>query len=197
VLASDGKLLDIIRQMRGHGMTSGTFERYSKRTIGYDVPMLGFNYRLDELRAAVGLIQLKRLFQWNDKRRILTKAYARALHDHCPAVQLPFLQHRGWSERNSSHHIMPILLPADVDRNDVVNRLERRGIQTSNHYPPVHRLSFYQTRFPQAHAPMTEAFAKRQLTLPLHPRMEEHDVKNVANELAQAVGCKQMEDVVS
>jgi dTDP-4-amino-4,6-dideoxygalactose transaminase len=92
---------------------------------------------------------------------------------------------------------MPILLPADVDRKDVVNRLERRGIQTSNHYPPVHRLSLYQTRFPHAHAPMTEAFAERQLTLPLHPRMEEHDVKNVANELAQAVGCKQMEDVVS
>jgi dTDP-4-amino-4,6-dideoxygalactose transaminase len=195
VIAADRKLLDAIRQLRGHGMTSGTFQRYSSRTVGYDVTMLGFNYRMDELRAALGLAQLKRLFDWNERRKFLTDAYARALNDRCPAVQLPFLHWRGWSERNASHHIMPILLPADVDRKRVIDQLGQSGIQTSNHYPPVHRLSLYRTRFPGAHAPKTEMFAERQLTLPLHPRMEEQDVRQVADALAHAVTRKQMEGV--
>jgi dTDP-4-amino-4,6-dideoxygalactose transaminase len=195
VITADQKLLDAVRQLRGHGMTTGTFQRYSSRTVGYDVTMLGFNYRMDELRAALGLAQLRRLFDWNERRKFLTDAYARALNDRCPAVQLPFLHWRGWSERNASHHIMPILLPADVDRKRVIDRLGQSEIQTSNHYPPVHRLSFYRTRFPDAYAPKTEIFAERQLTLPLHPRMEEQDVRHVVDALAHAVTRKQMEGV--
>jgi dTDP-4-amino-4,6-dideoxygalactose transaminase len=193
VITADRKLMDDVRQLRCHGMTSGTFQRYTSRSVGYDVTMLGFNYRMDEFRAAIGLAQLKRLFQWNEKRRLLTLAYAQALKNRCAAVQLPFLHWQGWTQRNSSHHIMPIVLPADVDCKHVIDRLGRSGIQTSNHYPPIHRLSFYRMRFPGVRAPNTESYAERQLTLPLHPRMEERDVRHVADALAHAVAFRQME----
>ena len=77
VIAKRGDILAKIRQMRGHGMTTGTFQRYASRSVGYDVTMLGYNYRMDELRAAIGLVQLKKLTQWNDKRKALTECYLR------------------------------------------------------------------------------------------------------------------------
>lgn len=180
VTAADEEVLRQVRQMRGHGMTSGTFQRFSNRTMGYDVTMLGYNYRMDELRAAVGLAQLKNLTRWNDKRRALTQLYMQALQERCPNVGLPFAKWRPSSGQASSYHIMPIVLPADTDRQSVVDELRDVGIQTSNHYPPAHFFSFYRSRFPSVSLPRTEEFAERQLTLPLHPRMEDWHVESVA-----------------
>jgi dTDP-4-amino-4,6-dideoxygalactose transaminase len=187
VTASDQDLLGTIRKMRSHGMTSGTFQRFSNRTAGYDVTMLGYNYRLDELRASIGLAQLKNLTRWNEKRRRLTQSYMQLLKQRCPTVCLPFANWRASSEPTSSHHIMPIVLPADADRQRVIDRLRDAAIQTSNHYPPIHRLSFYRSRFPSISLPRTEQFAQRELTIPLHPKMEECQLENVAMALASVV----------
>jgi len=185
VIASDEEVLGKIRQMRNHGMTSGTFQRFSNLTVGYDVTMLGYNYRMDELRAAVGLAQLRRLAAWNEKRRKLTRQYMEVLGDCRPELTLPFAK---WHEspQQSSHHIMPVVLPANVDRQGVINTLRELEIQTSNHYPAAHQLSFYRNLFPSVCLTRTEEFAKRQITLPLHPRMEQGDVEMVATALAGA-----------
>jgi dTDP-4-amino-4,6-dideoxygalactose transaminase len=188
VTAADESVVETIRQMRNHGMTSGTFQRFSNRTVGYDVTMLGYNYRMDELRAAVGLAQLKKLTSWNDKRRTLTQLYMQWLSERCPSVGLPFANWRASAEQTSSHHIMPIVLPDNADRQSVIDGLRDVGIQTSNHYPPAHQFSFYRDRFPSVHLPQTEEFARRQVTLPLHPRMEEWQVERVADALADELG---------
>jgi dTDP-4-amino-4,6-dideoxygalactose transaminase len=193
VTARDEEMLDKIRQMRSHGMTSGTFQRFSNRTVGYDVTMLGYNYRMDELRAAVGLAQLKNLARWNEKRRKLTQLYMQSLKEHCPNVCLPFAKWRASAEPSSSHHIMPIVLPEDLDQQCVIDHLRDVGIQTSNHYPPIHRLSFYRSRLPSLSLPRTEQFARRELTIPLHPKMEELQVENVVAALANAVNQKHLE----
>jgi dTDP-4-amino-4,6-dideoxygalactose transaminase len=187
VTASDEELLETIRKMRSHGMTSGTFQRFSNRTVGYDVTMLGYNYRMDELRASIGLAQLKNLARWNEKRRRLTQSYVQSLKERCPTVCVPFAKWRASSEPSSSHHIMPIVLPEDMDQRRVIDRLRDVAIQTSNHYPPIHRLSFYRSRFPAVSLPRTEQFAQRELTIPLHPKMEEWQVENVATVLASIV----------
>lgn len=187
VTASNEELLDKIRKMRSHGMTSGTFQRFANRSVGYDVTMLGYNYRMDELRASIGLAQLRNLARWNDKRRSLTQFYMQLLKECCPTVCLPFVKWRAASERTSSHHIMPIVLPEEADRGRVIDRLRDVEIQTSNHYPPIHRLSFYRSRFPSVFLPRTERFAQRELTIPLHPRMERRQVENVVTALASAV----------
>ena len=70
----------------------------------------------------------------------------------------------------SCHHILPVVLPSYADREQVMEQLRADGIQTTIHYPPVHALSLYQDRFPDVHLPLTEEFASRELTLPLHPR---------------------------
>jgi dTDP-4-amino-4,6-dideoxygalactose transaminase len=183
VIARDPDLLERIRLARGHGMTTGTHQRLNSRTPQYDVAMLGFNYRMDEMRAAVGLVQLQSLQEWNEIRRILTVLYRRLIAQHCPAVTVPFS-----ASRTSAYHIMPILLPRYARRQDVIDELRAQGIQTTIHYPPVHRLTLYRERFPEIHLPLTEDFAQRELTIPLHPQVTSSAVEAVVAALAGSLG---------
>jgi dTDP-4-amino-4,6-dideoxygalactose transaminase len=182
VIASDRALLDNIRQMRGHGMTSGTYQRLTTRSPNYDVTMLGFNYRMDELRAAVGLVQLQKLKRWNGIRSRLTMLYRRLIAERCPSVCVPFAEFT-----ISTHHIMPVLVPHAARRDAVIEHLRDRQIQTTIHYPPVHGLTFFQKRNPNIRLPRTEEFAKREVTLPLHPQMNAETVGTVVDALASAV----------
>jgi dTDP-4-amino-4,6-dideoxygalactose transaminase len=178
VVARDPSLLQKVRQARGHGMTSGTHQRLNSRTSTYDVTMLGFNYRMDELRAAIGLVQLGNLLEWNEIRRILVALYRRLITMRCPQVVVPFSD-----ARTSAHHIFPVLLPPHHDRQQVVDHLRASEVQTTIHYPPIHTLTFYRKMYPSLHLPQTEAFASRELTLPLHPLMTSADVETVVDAL--------------
>lgn len=182
VIARDPDLLDRIRQARGHGMTTGTHQRLNSRTPQYDVTMLGFNYRMDELRAAIGLVQLQNLQEWNEIRRILAVLYRRLIAERCPAVTVPFSE-----PRTSAYHIMPILLPRYARRQDVIDELRTLGIQTTIHYPPVHQMTFYRERYPDTYLPRTEDFAQRELTIPLHPQITSPVAEAVVAALAAAL----------
>src|SRR5436190_6991149 len=182
IIARDPALREAIRRARSHGMTSGTRQRLDSRSPDYDVTTLGFNYRMDELRAAVGLAQLERLTGWNDIRRRLSLYYRELMAKDCPSVMLPFAS--SWP---SAHHLMPSILPTSAGRQEVIDRLRDRGIQTTVHYPPVHRLTFYRELYPDCCLPRTEEFSQRELTLPLHPRMTLATVKVVVKSLADAL----------
>ena len=97
VIASEKALCERIGQMRGHGLTAGTFQRHSSATPGYDVTLLGYNYRMDELRAALGLVQLQKLHEWYYKRKVLTEAYRMFLRERTPQIKIPFAQQDGVS----------------------------------------------------------------------------------------------------
>jgi len=182
VIARDPEIANKVRLARGHGMTSGTHQRLNSRTADYDVTMLGFNYRLDELRAAIGLMQLHNLIEWNEIRRILAFMYRRQIAQYCPAVTVPFQ-----AKRPSASHILPVLLPESLCRQSIVDALHKAGIQTSVHYSPVHRLSYYRELFPGLELPRTEAFAARELTLPLHPRISPATIERIVITLAHLV----------
>lgn len=182
IIARDRGLREFIRQSRAHGMTSGTRQRLSSRSSEYDVTMLGFNYRMDELRAALGLVQLKRLPEWNESRRQLSTVYRELIAKYCPSVRIPF--EARWP---SAHHLMAIVLPSATNRQHVVDHLRKREIQTTIHYPPVHRLTFYRDLYPEISLPRTEDIARRELTLPLHPRMTTSDVERVVQALTIAL----------
>jgi dTDP-4-amino-4,6-dideoxygalactose transaminase len=182
VIARNPDLRERIRQARGHGMTTGTHQRLNSRTPQYDVTMLGFNYRMDEMRATIGLVQLQNLQEWNEIRSILVVLYRRLMAKHCPAVRIPFSE-----PRRSAYHIMPILLPRYVVRQDVIDELRAQGIQTTIHYPPVHQMTLYRELFPGTYLPQTEDFAQRELTIPLHPQITSPVVEAVVAALAAAL----------
>lgn len=182
VLARDRSVLEHVRHLRAHGMTTNTLDRYRGHAYTYDVTALGYNYRMDELRAAIGLVQLARLPKWNVRRRELTAHYRQRLAEQLPEVSIPFSQ-----VHITAAHLMPILLQEDIDRGAVMAQLRQKLIQTSIHYPPVHRFSYYQKRFPGIVLPQTEQFFARELTLPLHPALRKKHVERVIEALRNAI----------
>jgi dTDP-4-amino-4,6-dideoxygalactose transaminase len=192
VISRDPAVTERIRRKRGAGMTSGTYQRLGLRAGSYDVTMLGYNYRMTELNAAIGLKQLEKLPHWNDTRRHLMTEYSGAVGRLCPGVRLPVCG----ATRNP--HIMAAVLPANADRMAVMGGLSDDGVQTSMHYPAIHTLSWYRERYPDIRLPITEAFAKRELTLPLHPKMTVADVERVLASLARHLGSQgETDDVAS
>ena len=182
IIAPDASVLKRIRHMRSHGMTTDTLTRHRGHAHSYDVIMLGYNYRMDELRAAMGLVQLARLRRWNKRRYELSKCYRQLLAAQLPEVVVPFDQ-----THDTAAHLMPVLLPAGIDRQKIMDHLRGDGIQTSIHYPPIHLFSYYSERFPGINLPKTEEFCLKELTLPLHPSLREGDVERVVNLLRKAV----------
>jgi dTDP-4-amino-4,6-dideoxygalactose transaminase len=179
ILGADGELMTAARMGRGHGMTTSTVQRLNGQGP-YDVTMLGFNYRMTELSAALGLAQLRKLPGWNARRKTLSARYRQLLSDS--GISTPFTRHGP-----STHHIFPVLLPESADRAQVIAALRQEGIQTSLHYPPIHSLSWYRHRDPGVHLPVTEMFSSRELTLPLHPKMDDAQVECVAHTLRRVL----------
>jgi dTDP-4-amino-4,6-dideoxygalactose transaminase len=182
VLSRETELLERIRCLRSHGMTSLTLDRHRGHAYSYDVTMLGYNYRMDELRAAIGLVQLTHLRQRNKKRHKLSHSYRRILSSLIPEVIVPFSQ-----RHETAAHLMPIVLPIGVNRHEVMVRLRKAGIQSSIHYPPIHHFSYYRERFPGVILPKTEEFCDRELTLPLHPSLTENDIERIVESLQRAM----------
>ncbi len=182
VIARDALVRERIRAMRTHGMTTTTLDRHKGHAYSYDVPMLGFNYRLDEMRAAMGLVQLERLANWNARRVGLSERYRGLLAQSCPNIIVPFKK-----DQDTVAHLMSVLLPAQLDRQQTMDILREAGIQSSIHYPPIHLFSYYQSRFPGVSLPVTEQFANRELSIPLHPSMNVSDVDRVVAALELAL----------
>src|SRR6476620_11175401 len=116
IVTGDDELAKQLRLLRSHGMTTLTWDRHRGHASGYDVVLAGFNYRLDEVRAAVGLVQLSRLIGENEARARIAGRYREAL-DGVERLTMPFGEDDG--QRVSSHHLAVVVLPEDVDR-DVV-----------------------------------------------------------------------------
>jgi dTDP-4-amino-4,6-dideoxygalactose transaminase len=180
VVTDDEGLADRVRLLRSHGMTAVTWDRQRGHAAGYDVVAGGFNYRLDEPRAAIGLVQLARLPAANAARARLARRYHERLHG-IAGLTVPLAAPR------SAHHLAVVLLPPGSARAELREELAARRIQTSVHYPPIHRFSAYRELATRS-LPQTDAVADRLLTLPLYPHMTDEQVDEVAGALLAALG---------
>jgi len=183
VTTDEDELAARLRLLRSHGMTSLTWDRHKGHAWSYDVIAPGYNYRIDELRAAIGRVQLAKLEAANRRRRALDALYRELLPAAVPGLGLPYSRSRGVS----SCHLRPVLLPEGADRARFMDEMKARGIQTSIHYPPVHRFAYYQSDGNGAELPLTEAVGAREVTLPLYPGMTPADVESVAAAVAEAL----------
>jgi dTDP-4-amino-4,6-dideoxygalactose transaminase len=181
----DDALAERLRILRSHGMTSLSWDRHQGHAYSYDVVDLGYNYRIDEMRSALGRVQLGKLPGYNQRRQKLTALYRELLSELAPEVQMPFGEERG----TSCYHILPVLLPAGTDRIPFMEGLKSRGIQTSIHYPPVHFFQIYHDEWQKrgASLPLTEDASARQVTLPLYPTMREEQVEWVAQAVKETL----------
>jgi dTDP-4-amino-4,6-dideoxygalactose transaminase len=144
---------------------------------------LGFNYRLDEPRAALALSRLGRLEAEIERRRELTLRY-RSLLAQVEGIVVPF---EDTDVPGSSCYVIPIMIEQDGRQAEVSSRMRERGIQTSIFYPSIHRFSAYRERFLDVSLPITELASRTELTLPFYPHMTHDDQDRVVTALAEAI----------
>jgi dTDP-4-amino-4,6-dideoxygalactose transaminase len=179
LISQSEQVAEVARSMRSHGMTSGSYERFKGHAFGYDVVRAGYNYRMDEMRAALGIRQLAKLERGNRRRAELVAHYRAVIQARLPELTFPF---DGW-KGEYGYHIFPVMLPErGPDRHTVMQRLAERGIQTSIHYRPIHHFTAY--RGLDSGLPVTDRVAPRILSLPLYPGMHDGQVALVVDELA-------------
>ena len=171
---------DRARLLRSHAMTTLTWDRHRGHATTYDVLDVGFNYRIDEIRAALGVSQLARVPQFNQARKDLGNRYRERLAEH-KGLQVPFESPRG----ETSFHLAPVLARSQEARDGLREALRIERIQTSVHYPPIHRFTSYAGA---GSLPVTEEIADRVLTLPLHPGLQPETVDEVCDLLFSLVG---------
>lgn len=182
---NDESVYQMARRLRSHGMTSATLDRWKGHSFSYDVTDLGLNYRMTELNAALGLVQLAELPLRNDKRETLVGHYRERFRSAGGRISVPFSAPIG----SPACHIMPVLLPEEVDRGFVMSNLRDRGIQTSIHYRPVHTFTSYRELSPKGGGlPLTELVGSSEVTLPLYPSMAIQQVDEVCDSVLETVG---------
>lgn len=165
VTTDDGALADSLRRLRNSGMAPGK---------GYDHPHLGFNYRMSDLAAAVGLAQLERIDEFLTKRENVVGCYS----EHLP--QAATMQHvtiggfAGWM----------VGVTVDRDANPVRRALLARRIETRSFFPPLNTLP---PLLDGTDCPVAEDLYRRGIVLPTHAALTEDDVRYVCDALAEAL----------
>lgn len=182
IITNDDSLYEKAKLLRSHGMTSLSYDRAKGHSTEYDVIELGYNYRMDDIRASIGLVQLDKLPHDLEIRAELRALYEKKL-EGAEGIIVPFKGHKYFS----SNYIFPIVLKdSTVDkRNRIREHLAAAGIQTSVHYPAVHRFSIYRD-FTRP-LPLTEYVADNLITLPMFSRLTHEQIEYICDSLREAI----------
>jgi len=181
VVTRDPKLFEKLRLLRSHGMSVHSFDRYKGRAASYDVEQPGLNYRIHEISSALGLVQLSKLNEANEKRKKLAEYYYKRL-EGVKDVSIPY---KNFTRGKPNYHIMPVLLSEKIDRAKVIESMKQAGVQTSIHYPAIQNFNAYKDKVNST--PKAEHVCAHELTLPLYPQMTIEEVDIVCEALQDAL----------
>lgn len=180
ITASDGDIADKIRMLRMHGIDRDAWKRHHKGgNWYYEVKCAGYKYNMTDVQAAMGLVQLRKLDEFNAQRQLMAHYLTKGLHG-IPEVALPH------STENSERvwHLFPILLDIEnlkIDRDEFIKAMLAENIGVSVHFIPVHRHPFYRKEynFSKEDFPVANWAYERLVSLPLYPLMTEDDMDDV------------------
>jgi len=186
VTTNDEKIAKQIRILREHGMTKSAFEREKKATWYYDVVDLGYNYRLNEVQAALGMSQLERVEEINKKRIKAANYYTQKLKE-IDGIIPPYEA----EDRTCIYHLYVIRVTEryGIDRDELYRRLSAKGIGLSVHYTPLHLLTFYKRKlnYKKGDFLIAETVSKEILSLPLFPTISKAQIEYVVGEICKVM----------
>lgn len=180
VVTDNEQLYDKLMQFRTHGITKDetNFVNNSHGPWYYEQQFLGYNYRMTDIQAALGLSQLKKLDKFIDRRQEIVCQYNEVFREF-EEVITPY-QHE---KANSSWHLYVLQLDLDklsVGRKEVFKYLQKHNLGVNVHYIPVYYHPYYQKRgYKKGICPVAEKIYERIITLPLFPAMKDKDVERV------------------
>ncbi len=166
------------RLLRSHGMTTMSYQRASGHATAYDIVDLGYNYRMDDIRASIAVVQMNKLQRDLEKRIDARKRYVEQL-SKVKSIVIPFANNTEFV----SNYIMPVvLINSTVEKRDSIReKMHAAGIQTSVHYPPIHKFSIYKDY--EAVLPQTEYVTDNELTLPMYAALTNEQIDFIVSTL--------------
>jgi len=172
ITTNNKKIVDRCRLLRNHGMRQRN-----------DFRLIGYNYRLTDIAAAIGRQQLKKLRQFNNQRHNNAEYYNQHLKNVITPTTLPDAKH--------SWHLYTVLFPTKKDRAAAHQQLARKGISTGIFYdPPLHSCPHLKQHIKQIGAlPVTTNLASRVLSLPIHPNVSHQERRHITDTV-NAISCK-------
>lgn len=173
------------RLLRQHGMSVPDTVRHSSNQVIFEsYPVPGFNYRMTDIQAAVGIEQLKRLTDIVERRREIANCYNRMIRDLVQSVQVP--EEPSWARTNWQSYC--VRLPKSVSQRGVMQQMLDQGIATRRGIMCIHREDAYKDTATKWALPNSEAAQDECILLPLFPQMTDNDIEVVVSTLKQAVG---------
>lgn len=196
VTTNDAALAGRMQRLRSHGLTrepglmanraEGFDASGAANPWYYEMPEIGWNYRISDIQCALGVSQLARLDAFRNHRAALARQYRQLLAPLAPSV-VPVPETEGVE---SGHHLFVVLIDFDavgLTRAYVMNELRRRGVGTQVHYIPVPMQPYYARRYGKGEFPGAMRYYRRCLSLPLFASLDESDVPRVVETLAKVL----------
>ena len=196
ITLADGDRAERMRRLRNHGVTRdaqlmGESDSFAEDGLpnpwSYEQRELGFNYRMNEMEAALGLSQLGKLDRFVARRAALAARYDRLLAGLAPLVRPAPTPAR----QRPALHLYTVLIDFEAvgrSRAEVIRALVERGVGTQVHYIPLYRQPFFRDRYGEMRLPGAEAYYARCLSLPLFPAMADVNVDQVVLALTEVLG---------
>lgn len=181
-ISNNKEMADKARLLRSHGMTTMSYQRAGGHATAYDIVELGYNFRLDDIHAAIAIEQLKKLPTDLEQRIAVRNRYIELL-SKVENVIIPFADNKEFT----SNYIMPIIVTKGTveDRDAIRNKIHEAGIQTSVHYPAIHRFSIYKEY--GAVLPQTEFVTDHEITLPMYAALTMEQVDFICETVDKVV----------
>jgi len=182
VTTNDEELANIISTLRAHGISSSTFEREKKQKPWLRAAVLaGYNFRLCDVLAAIGVVQLKKIDEMNEKRRKHAEYLSKNLKSD--KIDLPV------EDKDCKHvYQMYTIKVKGINRTTFVRKLNDKGIQASVHFdPPVHLQPYYLNMDCKGKLPVTEKVSDSIVTLPMYPSMTKEELDYIITSVEEAI----------
>lgn len=183
VCVSDQEKAGILCMLRSHGIDRSASDRYTKKYQHWDMPMLGWKYNMDNIHASLLIGQIRRIDErWGARDRIWRR-YEEGLSGTA-GIELPGTV----PDSRHARHLFTILAAPDR-RDDILLKLQSRGIGVAVNYRPIHLLSYYRKTFGHGEGdfPVAEDIGARTISLPLYPKLREDEIRRVVESLREIV----------
>ena len=179
VITNSKNIADKVRQLRSHGMLKSLKSRYAgSYPWVFDILEPGYNYRLDEIRCALGISQLRRVAKINKMRKTAVSYYHSKLHN-IPGIILPDMVR----DKSHSYHLYTIRVTKSfgMSRNQLFKKLKQAGIRTTVYWMPIHKFTAYNRYVKKSNIKTTSKIYDEILSLPLFPNISKRHQDAVIN----------------
>ena len=188
IMTDDEALATRLRTLRQHGMSVSDLARHqADRVMNEEYPEIGFNYRLTDIQASIGLVQIKRLDEILAAIRERAERYNGELRT-IRGIEPPFTP--TYAVHTYQSYMVTLTKECSVEREELMTRLLRRGIATRRGIMASHLERTYTSRYGKVSLPVTEEVARTTMILPLYARMTEDEQTYVIDALREELGSR-------